>query len=173
MPNAPRTLAGAPVFCIFASVGIVLLFDRATSLRPSSIARLAGIGARTMFALAMIFSTVYFARFYFTRYVHQNSNAWYSGTHELFADIRQNSGGYKRVCFNVRSAWYQLPTFVLFYMDGIPVRVIDNVNDPNCSLPGTLAAVDSDHPLRRAGFRTLIKVEDVDGNPFASLSGYR
>jgi hypothetical protein len=173
MPNAPRTLAGAPVFCIFASVGIVLLFDRATSLRPSSIARLAGIGARTMFALAMIFSTVYFARFYFTRYVHQNSNAWYSGTHELFADIRQNSGGYKRVCFNVRSAWYQLPTFVLFYMDGIPVRVIDNVNDPNCSLPGTLAAVDSDHPLRRAGFRTLIKVEDVDGNPFASLSGYQ
>ena len=26
-PNAPRTLAGAPVFCILAAVGIALLFD--------------------------------------------------------------------------------------------------------------------------------------------------
>ena len=33
-PNAPRTLAGAPVFCILAAVGIALLFDWAASLRP-------------------------------------------------------------------------------------------------------------------------------------------
>jgi len=70
-PNAPRTLAGAPVFCILAAIGVALLFDWAASLRRPIIARIAGIGVSTIFATAVIFSTVYFARFYFTRYVHQ------------------------------------------------------------------------------------------------------
>lgn len=172
-PNAPRTLAGAPVFCILAAVGIALLFDWAASLRRSRTARIAGIGVRTIFATAAIFSTVYFARFYFTRYVHQNSNAWYSGTRALFAAIRENRDSYRRICFNVRPASYQLQTFVRFYLDGIPLRVIEGVDDPRCSLPGTLAAVDSDHRFERTGFRVLAKIEDIDGNPFANLRGYR
>ena len=172
-PNAPRTLAGAPVFCILAAVGIALLFDWAASLRRPRMARIAGIGVRTIFATAVIFSTVYFARFYFTRYVHQNSNAWYSGTRALFAAIRENRDSYRRVCFNVRPASYQLQTFGRFYLNGIPLRVIEGIDDPSCSLPGTLAAVDSDHHFERTGFRVLAKIEDVDGNPFANLSGYR
>lgn len=172
-PNAPRTLAGAPVFCILAAVGIALLFDWAASLRRPRIARIAGIGVRTIFATAVIFSTIYFARFYFVRYVHQNSNAWFSGTRALFAAIRDNRDGYRRVCFNVRPAWYPLPTFERFYLNGIPLRVIRGVDDPSCSLPGTLTAVDSDHPFERAGFRALAKIEDVEGNPFANLNGYR
>ena len=121
----------------------------------------------------MIFSTVYFARFYFTDYVHRNSNAWFSGTRALFAAIRENRDGYRRVCFNVRAAWYPLPTFVRFYLNGVPLRVVDGVDDRSCSLPGTLAAVDNDHPFQRAGFRPVAKIRDVDGNPFANLSGYR
>jgi hypothetical protein len=121
----------------------------------------------------VIFSTVYFARFYFTRYVHQNSNAWYSGTRALFAAIRENRDSYRRVCFNVRPASYQLQTFGRFYLNGIPLRVIEGIDDPSCSLPGTLAAVDSDHHFERTDFRVLAKIEDVDGNPFANLSGYR
>lgn len=171
-PNAPRTLAGAPVFCILAAVGVAFLFDWAASLRRPRIARVASIGVRTLSAAAIIFSTVYFARFYFTDYVHQNSNAWFSGTRALFAAIRENREGYSRICFNVRPAWYPLPTFARFYLNGIPLRVINGVDDRSCSLPGTLLAVDSDHPLERAGFRPLAKIGDVDGNPFADLSGH-
>jgi 4-amino-4-deoxy-L-arabinose transferase-like glycosyltransferase len=173
IPNAPRTLAGAPIFCILAAIGIALLFDGAASLRRPSIAHIAGIAVRTIFATALLFSTIYFARFYFTRYVHQNSNAWFSGTHALFAAIRDNRDGYRRICFSVRAAWYPLPTFVRFYLNDIPLRVINGVNDPRCSLRGTLAAVDSDHPFERTGFWPLAKIEDAEGNPFAVLSGYR
>ena len=67
----------------------------------------------------------------------------------------------------------QLPTYVRFYLNGVPLQVIDNVDDPSCSLPGTLAAVDSDHPLGRPGFHTISNINDVDGRPFAILSGYR
>jgi 4-amino-4-deoxy-L-arabinose transferase-like glycosyltransferase len=172
-PNAPRTLAGAPVFCILAAIGVALLFDWAASLRRPRIVRIVGLGVRTIFATAVIFSTVYFARFYFTRYVHQDSNAWFSGTRALFTAIKENRDGYKRVCFNVRAAWYPLPTFVRFYLTGSPLRVINGVGDPSCSLPGSLVAADSDHSFERPGFRILAKIEDVDGNPFANLSARR
>jgi 4-amino-4-deoxy-L-arabinose transferase-like glycosyltransferase len=171
-PNAPRTLAGAPVFCILAAVGATAIFDWAASSRRPRIASFAGFAARATFVIAVLVSTGSFARFYFTGYVHQNSNAWFSGTHELFADIRAHRGGYTRVCFNVRAAWYQLPSFVRFYLNGVPLRVIENVDDPDCWLAGTLAAADTDHPLRRKGFITLDTINDVDGNPFAILSGY-
>jgi hypothetical protein len=172
-PNAPRTLAGAPVFCILAAIGIVLFLDWAASLRRPRAARFAVLGARAILAVAIVFSSIFFAQFYFTRYVHENSNAWFSGTHTLFADILEHRSGYRRVCFNVRSAWYQLPSFVRFYLNGVPLAVIDNVQDPSCSLPGTLAAADSDHPFHRTGFEALDDIRDVDGNPFAVLSGNR
>ncbi|MBV8117629.1 MAG: glycosyltransferase family 39 protein [Candidatus Eremiobacteraeota bacterium] len=172
-PNAPRTLAGAPVFCILAAVGIALVFDWARSPRRPQVARITGTSVRAIFATAVAFSTAYFADFYFTRYVHQDSNAWFSGTRALFAAIREDSGGYERICFNVRPAWYPLETFTRFYLNGIALQVIDNVDDSSCSLRGTLVAVDNDHPFDRTGFRTLTKIKDVDGNPFAALRGYR
>lgn len=172
-PNAPRTLAGAPVFCILAAIGTALLFDWAGSLRWPRIARAATVGVRMIFATVVLFSTAYFARFYFTGYVHRNSNAWFSGTRALFAAVRENRDGYRRICFNVWSAWYPLQTFARFYLNGVPVRVIDGVNDPSCSLPGTLVAADNDHPFERAGFRVLARIEDVDGNGFATISGDR
>jgi 4-amino-4-deoxy-L-arabinose transferase-like glycosyltransferase len=172
-PNAPRTLAGAPVFCILAAIGIALFVDWAASLRRPRAARFAVFGVRAILVVAIVFSSIFFAQFYFTRYVHQNSNAWFSGTHTLFADILEHHNGYKRVCFNVRSAWYQLPTFVRFYLNGVPLAAIDNVHDPSCSLQGTLVAADSDHPFHRTGFEMLDDIRDVDGNPFAVLSGNR
>lgn len=173
IPNAPRTLAGAPVFCILAAVGVALLFDLAALLPRPHAARIAGIGIRAIFLSGVMFSTVYFARYYFTEYVHQNSNAWSSGTRALFGAIREHSEGYRRVCFNIRPAWYPLPSFVRFYLNGVPLRAIDGVKDPRCSLPGTLAAVDSDHTFERARFHLLTKIRDIDGEPFANLSGYR
>ncbi|MBV9719336.1 MAG: glycosyltransferase family 39 protein [Candidatus Eremiobacteraeota bacterium] len=172
-PNAPRTLAGAPVFCILAAIGSALIFDWAASVRKPGIARSAGVVARAIFATVMVFSTVYFAHFYFTGYVHRNSNAWFSGTGALFAAIRQNRNEYRRICFEVRPAWYPLKTFGLFYLDDVSLRVVNGVDVQQCTLPGTLAAVDNDHPFKRPGFRILAKIVDVDGNPFANLSGHR
>lgn len=170
-PNAPRTLAGAPVFCILAAIGFALLLDSATSARRPRLARAARFAVPAIFVGVIIFSTAYFARFYFTRYIHQDSNAWFSGTRELFAAVRKNSDGYKRICFNVRPAWYPLPTFARFYLNGVPLRVIRGV-DARCDLPGTLVAFDDEHPFSSVDFYTLAKISDVDGQPFATLEGY-
>jgi 4-amino-4-deoxy-L-arabinose transferase-like glycosyltransferase len=170
-PNAPRTLAGAPVVCILTAIGVALVVDLVSSPRRPKAARVAGTLAHVAFVVAVLYSTATFAQFYFNDYVHRNSNAWFSGTRELFGDIVRNRNGYQRVCFNVRAAWYQLPSFTRFYLHGVPLQVVENVDDPRCSLSGTLAAVDDDHPLGRADFEVLDTIKDVDGNAFATLSG--
>lgn len=173
IPNAPRTLAGAPVFCIFAAIGIAALFDCAGRLCRTDDDRAVFIWLRALLVAVVLCSTVYFARFYFTEYVHENSNSWFSGTDALFIAIRENRDGYQRVCFNVRRAWYPLKAFVLFYLNNAPLQILDGTDNPSCSLPYTLIAVDSDNPLRRGGFYVLVKVKDIDGNSFAVLKGNR
>ncbi|HTU69842.1 MAG TPA: glycosyltransferase family 39 protein [Candidatus Baltobacteraceae bacterium] len=168
-PNAPRTLAGAPVFCIMGAIGIVFLFDAAGMLRRRRIIRTArwilGIGL----AAAIGISVVRFARFYFTDYVHQNSNAWDSGTRALFETILADQSRYRRVCFLIRPASYELDSYIRFYLAGSRLQTIDDIEDPRCSLPGTMLAIDNDHPMTQPGFRQIARIVDVDGNGFAEL----
>ncbi len=167
VPNAPRTLAGAPAFCIFAALGFALLLDCAALLpwpRVAHRARAIGYG---LFAVAMAVSIALFSWFYFTRYIHINSNAWDSGTRAMFAAVRNNRRGYKRVCFSVRPVWYSIDSYVRFYLEDIAMRKIENITDPACFLPGTLLVTDADHSVARRGFATIATVTDVDGSGFA------
>lgn len=170
-PNAPRTLGGAPVFCLLAAVGIAVLFDWAASPRSEPLRRLAGSVARAFVATVVCISVTLFAQFYFTQYVHRNSNAWDSGTRAMFAYVREHSSQYDRVCFNVRSAWYGIHAYIRFYLEGDPIQTIDNTYDPACSLPGTMQVLDMDHLNHPPGFEPLTQIHDIDGNGFTEIYG--
>jgi 4-amino-4-deoxy-L-arabinose transferase-like glycosyltransferase len=160
-PNAPRTLAGAPVFCLLAAFGLAFFADWAREN-----ARRAVYAA---FVIACLVSAALFSSFYFTAYVHRNSNAWDSGTGALFSAIRAHSAGYQRVCFAVRPAWYETDVYSEFYLSGVPLQRVYDASDPACSLRGTLIAADSQHEPRGMGLRVLASVTDVDGARFARL----
>ncbi len=158
-PNAPRTLAGAPVFCILAAIGLTYLLDRARARTTVLLG----------FAAAATTSLLLFCSFYFTRYVHVNSNAWDSGTRALFADIRARAFAYDRVCFAVRPAWYSIDTYVRFYLNDVPIEKIETIETPECSLPGTLLVTDPDRKVAWRSFVTIADVTDVDGSTFAVI----
>lgn len=170
-PNAPRTLAGAPIFCLLAAIGIAVLFDWAASLRAQTLRRVAVSAARAFVAAIACVSVALFAQFYFTQYVHRNSNAWDSGTRAMFAFVRDRSTQYDRVCFNVRSAWYGIHPYVRFYLEGDPIQTFDNVDDPACMLPGTMLAIDMDHLATYPHFAELTEIQDIDGNGFVEVFG--
>ena len=170
VPNAPRTLAGAPIFCVYAALGAWGLYRDVRAWHPRA-AWLGGLrnAAPVIAAALALFSVLHFAIFYFTRYVHVNSNAWDSGTAAMFARVRTLSAGFQRVCFSVRPAWYELPTYERFYLAGDPIQTFNDVNDPACFAPGTLIVTDTDHPLDRRGFHRVARIFDVDGNPFTDI----
>jgi len=168
-PNAPRTLAGAPVFCILAALGFALFMDWAASPRSRRGARLATFALGTLFAAAAVVSTTRFAIFYFTQSVHMASNAWDSGTFATFTAIRRLLPDYDRVCIAIRPAWYGLDTYVRFYLGDEREKVVESVADAACFEPGTLLVVDTDTHLRRPGFKPIETIEDVDGDGFATI----
>lgn len=160
VPNAPRTLAGAPVFCLLAAIGL-----RALPLQSKPLFAAAS-------AAVMAFSFGTFSKYYFTQYVHRDPNAWDSGTRAMFQAVAEHRSGYKRVCFSVLPAWYGIDTYVRFYMPADP-DVIENAGDPRCRLPGTLLVTDNARRALFKGYTRIETVKDVDGNGFAVLSGKR
>lgn len=161
-PNAPRTLAGAPVFCLLAAFGVAFFADWSRGVVRRAV--------YAAFAISCMVAAVLFSSFYFTAYVHRNSNAWDSGTGALFAAIRAHSRGYQRVCFAVLPAWYETDVYTRFYLSDVPLQVFDDVNNRQCSLPGTLIAADPLHAVHAPGLKTLTSVPDVDGRTFATLA---
>jgi 4-amino-4-deoxy-L-arabinose transferase-like glycosyltransferase len=160
-PNAPRTLAGAPVFCLLGACGVAFFADWAR-----------GAGRRAVYAAfgtACMVSVALFGSFYFTRYVHRNSNAWDSGTRALFTAIRAHRAGYQRVCFAVRPAWYESDVYSQFYLSETRLQWIYDATDPACAQPGTLIAADAQHEPKGVGLEVLSSVRDVDGAAFAEL----
>lgn len=173
VPNAPRTLAGAPVFSVLAALGFAALLDAAQVAAPQRLKRASRPAVAVLFIANAALSVVLFASFYFTQYVHVYSNAWSSGSSALFAAIRARSTEYTRLCFSVYPAWFATDVYFRFYLSDVPLQQIENVTDPLCYRSGTLIASDWDDPITRAGFTELTRIEDVDGNPYAVLYGRR
>lgn len=169
-PNAPRTLAGAPVFCILAAMGLTLLLDASGSIKRHRVARGARFAVAAAFTIVATISVVQFSWFYFTRYAHQNSNAWDSGTRAMFEQIVAQRS-YQRVCFSVLPQWYDADSYSRFYLLGSDLTWIDGISDPKCFLPGTMLAVDANDPVERRGFFHIATIDDVDGSKFAYITG--
>jgi hypothetical protein len=167
VPNAPRTLAGAPVFCVFAALGIVASFSLAARLPHVWNAR-ASLVLRAAFALNLAVSVAIFAHEYFVRYPYLNPNAWDSGTRQLFGAIRANAAGERRLCFSVRQAWYNTDTYMRYYLENVPLERIENVDDPRCERAGTLLATDA--LVLPHGFRIVETIPEMGGSRFAVLA---
>ena len=173
IPNAPRTLAGAPAFSILAALGFAAVLDGARAIAPRRLKSAAGPALWTLLAANALLSVVLFSQYYFTQYVHVYSNAWSSGSSALFAQIRARSAQYSRLCFSVHPAWFATGVYFRFYLSGVPLQQIKNVTDPRCYLRGTLIATDWNDPISRPGFTELTRIKDVDGNFYAILYGRR
>ncbi len=170
-PNAPRTLAGAPVFCILAALGLVLLLDLTAGIPWPRIARATGLALRVFFGVSVAISVALFATFYFTRFVHLNSNAWDSGTAQMFAVLRTQQDKYDRVCFAVLPAWYNVGTYMRYYLGDTKLVGIGDVRMPLCRLPGTIFATDIHHLPSDPTLTPIATIPDVDGRTFAVIVG--
>ena len=168
VPNAPRTLAGAPVFCILAAVAIAGILDALARALPR--ANLRGV-LEPVFVAGTLASTVLFARYYFVDFVHVYPNAWNSGTRALFAVIRAEAPHYARACYSLYPSFYALHTYARYYLNGVTLPMEENPNDPICYAPGTLLVTDTTVPIVRPGFHRIALVRDVDGLPFAIVAG--
>lgn len=172
-PNAPRTLAGAPVFCVFAAIGAVVLLDWARSRRQRW-ARVIATGALAVALAAVVgTSTVQFAAFYFTQYVHRASNAWDSGTAATFAIIRAHLAGRQTVCFSIRPAWYALSVYTRYYLRGEHVVVVPSIDRKACRRSGAMVVTDTDDPPRDPRVHRIATIRDVDGDGFAYVGVVR
>jgi 4-amino-4-deoxy-L-arabinose transferase-like glycosyltransferase len=167
VPNAPRTLAGTPVFCVFAACGLVAFFGLAARLPRGWNAR-AAFALRAAFVANLAVSVALFTHYYFTRFPYVNPNAWDSGTRALFGAIRANAPGEDRLCFSVRQAWYGTDTYMRYYLEGVPLERITNVTDPRCALSGTLLATDA--LAVPHGFRIVATIPEMGGSRFAVLA---
>jgi 4-amino-4-deoxy-L-arabinose transferase-like glycosyltransferase len=167
VPNAPRTLAGTPVFCVFAAFGLVMLFDFAARLPRAWRAR-AKFALRAAFVASLAVSVSLFMHYYFARFPYVNPNAWDSGTRQLFGAIRANAPGEERLCFSVRQAWYGADTYMRYYLAGVPLERIQDVSDPRCTRPGTLLATDA--LALPHGFKIVATIPEMGGSRFAVLA---
>ncbi|HEY8320818.1 MAG TPA: glycosyltransferase family 39 protein [Candidatus Baltobacteraceae bacterium] len=170
-PNATRTLAGMPVFCILAAIAIAMLFDLAARPRDQRDREVATGLARVLLIGGMIWGLVSFSTFYFVRYNHVNSNAWYSGSSAMFAALLAHASYYDRICYAVLPAWFPTQSYTLFYFRDRAIEQIPYAGDPACSKPGTLIAADQHHPVTAPGFLPIATIRDVDGSIFANISG--
>jgi hypothetical protein len=165
VPNAPRTLAGAPVFCLLAAVGFAALLDLARSLRRPRLRRASLFVIRAFLAVNVAVSVVLFSAFYFREYAHLNPNAWDSGTRDTFALIRRDHAQYDRMCFQIRQAWYPADSYFLYYLSDVHIATFDDIMNPLCFQRGTLIV--TDNAVYRFDFKVVTTIRDVDGASFA------
>ncbi len=171
VPNAPRTLAGAPVFCLLAAIGFTALADGARALvRPRWRTAVTDV-IQTLLVAGTAVSVVWFSAFYFVRYPRVYPNAWGSGSQATFAFVRAHATGYARVCFMLYPAFYEIDTYARYYLSGVPLERIENQPSPVCSLPGTMLVVDTNHETPPPFFRVLATIRDINGLPFSVIMG--
>jgi 4-amino-4-deoxy-L-arabinose transferase-like glycosyltransferase len=171
VPNAPRTLAGAPAFSLLAAIGLIALFGFVRHAIAPPLQHRVQIGLSIFCAANLALSLVLFFVFYSTRYPRLYPVAWDSGTRSTFAVIRAQAPSYRRLCFSVRPAWYTAQTFFRYYLADRPIKTFENVALSECFLSGTLLVTDS--PLDRPGFATIATVREIGGGAFATIAGRR
>jgi 4-amino-4-deoxy-L-arabinose transferase-like glycosyltransferase len=166
--NAGRTLAGAPILCIFAALGLAILFDFSKIFRSQSIARGYLLVLCGFFLVNVVASVVCFCAFYFVTYPRLTAQAWESGTKELFERVRAYQPRYARICIGGFGGITQ-HTYVQYYIGDLSVAKIENIDDPACFQPGTLLISPSENA--RPGFTTLASAMAADGSLRGVIQG--
>jgi 4-amino-4-deoxy-L-arabinose transferase-like glycosyltransferase len=170
LPNAGRTLAGAPIFCIIAAIGFFTLCDFSRFFISQKIARGYLIGIRAIFMANVVLSVACFWSFYFSVYPVLTAPAWQSGTREVFRVVHEHAGEYERACFS--NFWIPgLRAYVAYYLSDTALREMETIDDPACSAPGTLLVIAGNTPVVREGFLPLADARSIDGSVYAVIEG--
>ncbi len=138
VPDFPRTMIGAPLFCIFAAIGLRGVW-RALGAAEAGDVRVRTV-ASGAFALVATLATLDFARAYVYVYPGASADAFKSGTANLFHTLRTLERGHDRVCF-ASLDWYNYATLTDYYLAGSSLVPIEGIA-PDCRLAGSLIVVD-------------------------------
>jgi 4-amino-4-deoxy-L-arabinose transferase-like glycosyltransferase len=156
-----RTIAGAPLFCILAAIGLLtcwrIVRDLAARTRwPATIVA----ATSTLFAAVVFGQFVQFCDEYFVRYPDQAARVFHYGDRDIFAFVRAYDAGYDRVCFTVLDGW-NWTAQVLYYMHDSTLNVIPDI-DESCKKPRSLLALQTQLEAP-PGARFLGTVQRRDG----------
>jgi len=156
-----RTLAGAPLFCILAAIGLVASWEWLQSLgllrgRPALAQALP-----TLLAAVAVVELAQFCVAYFVRYPDQAAHIFHYGDRDIFAFVKANDGADERVCFTSLDPW-NYSAAVRYYMPGSTHALYSWVA-PACRHPRSLLSLKS-RSEAPAGARFLGTVQDRDGS---------
>lgn len=172
-PHAPRTLGATPIFCILAALGIGYLWELITRITEPQRQRAVATLSAIAFVTAAITSVVSFERVYNTTFPTEFPDAWDSGVRSTFAVLRAHTSEYQRLCFSVRTASFEAPSYYRYYLADRTIPIFEPANTPTklCKLPDTLLV--SDTLPKQGGFHPIAAILDDGGEVFAIVSGNR
>jgi 4-amino-4-deoxy-L-arabinose transferase-like glycosyltransferase len=167
VPYATRTIAGSPVFAIFAAIGAYALLTEGGRLLPTLlIRRRFQRCVLAVLAVCVIGSTWSFSNYYFRVYPIVSARAWESGAREAFAAVRVRERGYGRLCV-VGFDYYHVESLERYFLANTPLTLIEGLKRPECRTPSTLLL--STSRINIPGFYVVDAITSLDGRLFAVL----
>jgi len=134
IPHATRSLAGAPVLCLLSGRGV------------SGLVRTAAARAGRKFVPYILYAVVViillvplygFSKMYYVTYPVKSAPDWEYGRKKLLSGIGMLGGGFKRVCAQ-KVRYFGNRPFIEYYLPGSELEFINNLDDPECSLGGSI-----------------------------------
>ncbi len=166
VPHFLRAIAGAPLACLLAAIGIVGAWRALSALRIAPAARpvFASILGLTIALEFAVFSDVYFVRYPATA-----ADAFGIVNTRLFTRLRALEPGYPRICFDSLN-YSNAPTLIDYYLTlhHVQPKIFERL-ETACARPGTILALNVTQPLPR-GARTIALVRDAEGRPAIRLA---
>jgi hypothetical protein len=155
-----RTLAGAPLFCIVAAIGLVAAWEwlaRFASRWSAGVPALSAVA--TLFGVIVLVEFAQFSDTYFVRYPIAAAKIFHYGDRAIFDFVKANDAGYDRVCFTALDAW-NYTAQVRFYMRDQTIALSETTDA--CKVPRSLLvlASRSDAPMAA---RFIGTVQNRDG----------
>jgi hypothetical protein len=171
VPNATRTLGGAPAFALLAGLAVALIVDGVRTIRAARPRRIAGATLAAIAALVLALSLASFLRTYFTVFPATFPSAWAAGSRATFAVVRAEAPRFARLCFAVQTAFYPARSYFRYYLADRTIQVFEPaiVAAPECNKPGTLFVVDK--LLQGPGLVPIAAVLEPGGGLFSIVYG--
>ena len=165
VPHSNRTLPGAPLFALFAGMGmfyvIYLLEDIVDRIRHFKWLKESGAA---VIILVTGFSAIPFINHYFRIYPVVSSNFWNDRQDQVFSTVKAIEQNYKNVFLGNLDYWIEIPMLAYYYPDR-KLHYIDEDTPYNWyNVSGTICVLTSD--MRRPDRYKLIRtVYDIFGEP--------
>ncbi len=134
VPHATRSLAGAPVLCLLSGRGVSGLVRTAAARAGRKFVSYILYAAAVIISLVPLYG---FSKMYFGSYPVKSAADWEFGRKKLLTGIGKLGGGFKRVCAQ-KLHNFDNPNFIEYYLPDSKLEFINNIDDPECSLGGSI-----------------------------------